>query len=116
MDPKSSPWPARYSLKTCAAAELTAAIPAGQPGIAVVYTKSKDAETVFLVLDSRAGSLRDLCEKRLATAKIPAGTPLTIAFKIIAPADASPESVSASCREQVIAAGELRRELRPAMR
>ena len=116
MDPKSSPWQTRFELKTCAAADIATAIPAAKPGIAVIYTKSKGDETIHLVIDSRAGSLRDLCAKRLETAKFPAGAPLTVSFKLIAPADSSAEAVSASCREQVIIAGALRRELRPAMR
>jgi len=116
MDPKSSPWQSRFELKTCAAADIATAIPAAKPGIAVIYSKAKGEETIHLVIDSRAGSLRDLCAKRLETAKLPADAPLTVSYKIIAPADQSPDAVSACCREQVIVAGALRRELRPAMR
>lgn len=113
---KSSPWQARFEFKTCAADQIASAIPANAPGVAVVYAKAGDAETIYLVLESRAGSLRDFCAKRLQTAKIPAASTLTISFKSMPPADASAEAVSACCREQVILAGELRRELRPAMR
>ena len=114
METKS--WQVRFELKTCTAEKVTTAIPAKALGVAVVYTKTEAGETIFLVLESRAGSLRDFCVKRLETAKIPAGTPLHISFKSIPIADKSPEAVSAACREQVILAGALRRELRPAMR
>lgn len=113
---ETKPWQDRFDLKTCAADKVSTAIASDAQGIAVVYAKAKSAETVFLVLESRAGSLRDLCVKRLQTAKIPPGTPLTVSFKIVTPADKSPEAVAAACREQVILAGQLRRELRPAMR
>ncbi|HEY9250718.1 MAG TPA: hypothetical protein VIO38_16375 [Rariglobus sp.] len=116
MDPKTSPWQTRFGLKTCAARDIATAIPAATPGIAVVYAPAADGETVYLVLESRAGSLRDLCAKRLSTAKIPAGVELTVAFKGMPASARSPEAVGAACREQVILAGELRRELRPAMR
>lgn len=113
---ETKPWQDRFGLKTCAADKTVTAIPPDAPGIAVVYAQTKTGETIFLVLESRAGSLRDLCVKRLQTAKLPPGTPLTVSFKIIGPDEKSPAAVSAACREQVILAGELRRELRPAMR
>ncbi len=116
MDTKTSPWQARFGLKTCAADELNTAIPPAALGVAVVYGKSAEGETIYLVLESRAGSLRDFCVKRLQTAKLPAASSLTVSFKAMTLADASAEAVSAACREQVILAGELRRELRPAMR
>ncbi len=113
----ASSWQARYELSTCAASEVSTAIPAGSPGIAVIYAKGKSqAEAIYLVLESRAGSLRDLCARRLATAKIPAGTSLLVAFRILAPESGDAEAVAASCREQLSLAGELRRALRPAMR
>ena len=113
---KSSPWQKRFGFTTCDATEVATAIPATALGVAVVYAKTDDAETIYLVLESRAGSLRDFCVKRLQTAKIPAASALTLSYKILPTADASPEAISAVCREQVILAGELRRELRPAMR
>ena len=116
MDPHTTPWQGRFELTTCAAGEIDPAIPAKALGIAVVYAKSDAGETIFLVLESRAGSLRELCAKRLETSKIPAGTPLAVSFKITPLADDSAEAVAAACREQVILAGALRRELRPAMR
>lgn len=116
MNTKSSPWQARFDLKTCAADEIDPAIPTTAPGVAVVYAESADGETIFLVLESRARGLRDLCIRRLQTAKIPADTQLKVSFKSIPLANTSPESVHAACREQVILAGELRRELRPSMR
>lgn len=109
-------WQVRFELKTCSAEKITTAIPAKARGVAVVYAVGAAGETIYLVLESRAGSLRDFCVKRLATAKIPAGTELSVSFKSSEATDASPEAVSAACREQVILAGALRRELRPAMR
>lgn len=113
---KTSPWQKRFGFKTCDAAKVATAIPATALGVAVVYAKADDGETIYLVLESRAGSLRDFCVKRLQTAKIPAASELTISYKVMPAADATPEAISAVCREQVILAGELRRELRPAMR
>jgi hypothetical protein len=113
---KISPWQTRFGFTTCTAGEIVTAIPEKALGVAVVYAKTKEGETIYLVLESRAGSLRDFCAKRLQTAKIPATGALTVSFKTMTPSDAMPESVSAICREQVILAGELRRELRPAMR
>lgn len=112
-----SAWAARFELTTCAASEIAEVIPPALPGVAVIYSCADDeTETIYLVLESRAGSLRDLCARRLETAKIPPGTALTVSFICLAPEGATPEAVAASCREQVILAGELRRALRPAMR
>ncbi len=116
MDIKTSPWQERFGLTTCAAGEIESAIPPAALGVAVIYAQSTAGDAIFLVLESRANSLRDLCVKRLQTAKIPPGAPLTVSFKAEILADASPEAVHAACRRQVILAGELRRELRPAMR
>ena len=113
---KTSPWQTRFGLKTCTAGAIATTIPPTALGVAVVYAKEAAGETIYLVLESRAGSLLDFCVKRLQTAKIPPASSLTVSFKSILPADASPEAISAVCREQVILAGELRRELRPAMR
>jgi len=115
MSSHTAPWQDRFELKTCTAEKLTA-IPAKALGVAVIYEKTEDGERTFLVLESRSRSLRDICAKRLATAKIPPGTPLTVAFKTLKLADTTAEAVSAACREQFILAGALRRELRPAMR
>ena len=112
----TSPWQTRFELKTCAADEISTAIPPAALGVAVVYANTDSGEIIYLVLESRAGSLRDFCAKRLQTAKIPPAAELTVSFKSMLPTDASPEAISAVCREQVILAGELRRELRPAMR
>jgi hypothetical protein len=116
MESKTSPWQARFGLKTCAATELNTAIPSAALGVAVIYAKAAAGEIIYLVLESRAGSLRDFCLKRLQTAKLPPASELTVSFKGALLADTSPETVSVACREQVILAGELRRELRPAMR
>lgn len=116
MDPKTTPWQKRFGLTTCAASELNTAIPATAVGVAAIYSKADDGEKTYLVLESRGSSLRDLCVKRLETAKIPAGTELIVSFKTLPLADKSPEAISAVCREQVIIGSEMRRELRPAMR
>lgn len=117
MNTKPAPWPARFGLTTCTAGEIATAIPPAAIGVAVIYALAAKEETVtFLVLESRAGSLRDLCARRLQTAKFPADASLLVSFRTIAPADSSSEAIHQACREQVILAGELRRELRPAMR
>ncbi len=113
---KTSPWQTRFGFTTCTADKIATAIPGKALGLAVVYEPTKAGETVYLVLESRSGSLRDLCAKRLQNAKMPATAALMVSFKLMTPTDASPEAVSTLCREQVILAGELRRELRPAMR
>jgi hypothetical protein len=116
MDNKTGAWQKRFELTTCPAGEIDSAIPPAALGVAVIYEQSAAGETIFLVLESRAGSLRDLCAKRMQTAKIPPATPLTVSFKSETLTDASPEAVHAACRRQVILAAQLRRELRPAMR
>jgi hypothetical protein len=102
MENKNSPWPERFGLTRCPAAGLDAAVAATALGIAVVYS----AETVFLVIESRARSLRAECARRLGT----------VAFLAEVLPEATREAVDAACRRQVILAGELRRALRPAMR
>ena len=91
-------------------------MPAEALGVAVIYGDSESGETIFLVLESRAQSLRSQCLKRLQTAKLPDAGTLQVAFKATALPDASAEAVHEACRQQVILGGELRRELRPAMR
>ena len=116
MENKPAPWPEHFGLTSCAASAIDPAIPAKAWGVAVIYAPAADRETVFLVLESRAGSLRELCAKRLGTAKLPAVGSLRVAFKAEALSDPSPAAVHAACRQQLILAGELRRTLRPAMR
>ena len=116
MDTKTMPWQERFGLTTCPALKIEAVIPPTALGVAVIYAPLPVGETIFLVLESRAGSLLDLCIKRLQTAKIPAGTPIMISYKAEILPSASPEAIHDACRKQVILAGELRRELRPAMR
>ncbi len=116
MDTKTTPWQERFGLTTCTALKIDTAIPPAALGVAVIYAPLPVGETIFLVLESRVGSLRDLCIKRLQTAKIPIGRPLMISFKAEILSSASPEAIHDVCRQQVILAGELRRELRPAMR
>jgi hypothetical protein len=116
MEKETATWQGRFGLTTCAATDVERAIPAEALGVAVIYVESTGSEKIFLVIESRAGSLRGQCVRRLQTAKLTAGTPLLVAFKADSLPDGSPEAVHAACREQVICAGELRRELRPAMR
>ena len=116
MDKNSAPWQQRYEMKTCAAEAVGTTIPPKALGVAVVYEEAGGVEKVLLVLESRSGSLRDVCLKRLQTAKLPTVGSLTVAFKGEQLPEASSEAVAAACREQVIFAGTIRRELKPAMR
>jgi hypothetical protein len=116
MDNKNTPWRERFGLKTCAAADLEKAVPEKALGVAVIYAVEGGAEKTWLVVESRAQSLREQCLKRLRTAKLPPVETLTVAYLAEALPESTPEAVHAACREQVILAGALRRELRPAMR
>ena len=109
-------WPTRFGLAICEATEIEKLMPADALGVAVVYARSGTEESVFLVLESRAGSLLAQCKRRLETAKFPPGATLQVAFKAESLLAPTPEAVHAACREQVLLAGALRRELRPAMR
>ena len=114
----TTPWQNRFELKTCKASDIEKVIPAAAVGVAVVYIAATGDvdEAIFLVIESRAGSLRDQCLKRLQTAKLPPVADLTVSFKTETLPDTKPETLDAMCREQVIFAAQLRRELRPAMR
>lgn len=116
MENKSATWQDRFGLTTCLASAIDPTIPPAALGVAVIYGQTPAGEKTFLVIESRATALRSQCERRLQTAKLPPHTQLSVAFKADLLPDASPEAVHAACREQVIFAGELRRELRPAMR
>ena len=116
METTPATWQTRFGLTLCPALQITDAIPATAQGVAVIYGAEGGAEKTFLVLESRTGSLRQLCEKRLQTAKLPPPVELNVAFKAETPGDLSPQAVHAACRAQVILAQQLRRELRPAMR
>jgi len=118
METKPATWQERFGLTTCAASDLEKAVPSKALGVAVIYSQATatEPEKIFLVVESRAGELRSQCTKRLQTAKLPPVTALTVSFKAEILPDASPEAVHAACREQVLLSGELRRELRPAMR
>ena len=111
-------WQDRFELKTCTGLEISKKIPAKDTGVAVIYAagSGKTSDKVFLVVESRAGSLRAQCLKRLETAKLPPVEELTLSFKTEKLPDTTPETLGAICREQVIFAAILRRELRPAMR
>ncbi len=116
METKPTTWQKRFDLTTCPAAKITTKIPATAQGVAVIYTQTDAGEKILLVLESRTSGLRSQCERRLQSGKLPPAEELTVSFKTEKPADTSPEAINAACREQVIFAGELRRELRPAMR
>lgn len=116
MEIKRTTWQERFGLTTCPAQEIDKAISPSAPGVAVIYTPTETGEKIILVLESRTGPLRNQCEKRLQTGKLPPTEQLKVAFKCELSSDTSPEAIHAACREQVIFAGELRRELRPAMR
>ena len=116
METKPTTWQERFGLTTCPAQEIDQAISPSAPGVAVIYTQTEAGEKIILVLESRAGGLRNQCEKRLQSGKLPPTEQLTVAFKCELLSDTSAEAVHAACREQVIFAGEIRRELRPAMR
>lgn len=116
MDIKTETWQERFGLTTCAAADVEAAIPANDLGVAVIHAMTAMGEKIFLVIESRASGLRSQCVRRLQTAKLTSGAPIMVSFRAESLPDASPEAVHAACRQQVILAGELRRELRPAMR
>ncbi len=118
METKPATWQERFGLTACAAADVEKAVPSKALGVAVIYSQAKGAEPekIFLVIESRAGELRSQCVKRLQTAKLPPIASLTVSFKAEILPDVSPEAVHAACREQIILSGELRRELRPAMR
>lgn len=118
MESNHPTWQEHFALTICPASALASTLASTALGVAVIYAPATtDAtETVFLVIESRARALLAECERRLSTAKLPPLASLLIAFKADVPTDATPESIHASCREQVIFAGELRRALRPAMR
>lgn len=116
MKTKLGTWQRRFGLTTCAAADIEKTIPASAPGVAVFYTTDTGGECIHLIVESRAGSLRSQCLKRLASAKLPPVAELTVSFTVESPNDSSPEAVHEACRKQVLLAAEMRRELRPAMR
>lgn len=117
MENKALPWQQRFGLTACPASALAEAIPARAFGVAVIYAQTAAGEQILLVVESRTGGLREQCLRRLQTAgKLPPIAELTVAFKAEPLPAQSPEAVSATCREQVIFASELRRALRPAMR
>ncbi len=116
MEPNTETWQKRYDLTTCSALKIDPKIPLTAQGVAVIYERTEPGEKILLVLESRTSGLRAQCEKRLASGKLPPTEQLTVSFHATTLPDQSPEAVHAACREQVIFAGELRRELRPAMR
>lgn len=117
METQDAGWQKEFGLKVCKVAELDRAIPKAALGVAVIYAvDDAGKQSTFLVLESRAAALSALCAKRLATAKIPEGTALQLAYKASVLKESTPEAVQEACREQVILASVLRRQLRPMMR
>lgn len=116
METKPASWQEHFSLTVCPASAIGREIPPTALGVAVIYAATSPREQIFLVIESRAGALLAQCQKRLQMAKLPALATLSVAFKAETLSDATPEAIHAACREQVIFAGEIRRELRPAMR
>lgn len=116
METKPATWPQRFELTTCPAAKIEKKIPPAALGVAVIYAETAAAETIFLVIESRARPLLTECLRRLQTAKLPPLASLTVSFQATVLPKSTPEAIHAACREQVILAGALRRELRPAMR
>src|SRR4051812_48978994 len=106
MENNPTTWQERFGLTTCAATALGESIPPAALGVAVLYARTAEGEKIYLVIESRAGSLRDQCARRLQTAKLPPASELTVAFKAGSLTEASPEAVHAACREQVLLAGE----------
>jgi len=109
-------WQDHFGLSTCSAGAIDSSIPPTALGVAVIYALAGEGEEIYLVLESRAGSLRDQCLKRLQSGKLPPTAKLTLSYKCEVLPDPTPEALQAACRQQVMLAGELRRELRPAMR
>ena len=116
MESKPAPWPQRFELTTCPATAIAEKIPPTAIGVAVIYAEAPAGEKVYLVIESRTRELLSACLRRLETAKLPPLEELTVAFRLTPPADPSPAAIHAACRAQVSLAGELHRELRPAMR
>lgn len=116
MKTKSPSWQEKFGLTVCPASSLQQTLPADAVGVAVIYEALSHSQTTYLVIESRTGSLRDLCAKRLSTAKLPPVSALTVAFKAESLPGASLEQMHAHCREQVFLGAELRRALRPSLR
>ena len=111
-----APWQERFGFTTCAASAIAKKIPARAHGVAVISETTATGEKAWLVIESRSNPLRAQCLKRLETAKLPPLASLTVSFLAAPLADKTPETLASVCRDQVILASQLRRELRPAMR
>lgn len=116
MASKITPWQEHHGLTICPATAIDPEIPAAALGVAVIYTRIGPAEKTFLIIESRAQSLRALCQKRLETAQLPPLAELTVAFKAEIVPDPSLSRLDAECRRQITLASTLRRSLRPALR
>lgn len=115
MDKQNQTWQERFGLSLCPAAELATVLPEPALGIAVLFAPGADGK-VFLVIESRASSLLQNCLRRFKTAPLPPLETLQVAFMMEEATDGSLEAVHEVCRRQVVMAGALRRELRPALR
>jgi len=111
-----APWQERFGFTTCAASAIAKKIPARAHGVAVISETTATGEKAWLVIESRSNPLRAQCLKRLETAKLPPLASLTVSFLAAPLADKTPDTLASVCRDQVILASQLRRELRPAMR
>lgn len=116
MDSPLPDWRKDFGLTVCEAASLEKAIPPQALGVAVITGATKTGETVYLVIESRSGSLLSVCQKRLQSGKLPPASALSVAYSCAVPTDATPDALKLICRQQVIQAAELRRRLRPSMR
>ena len=116
MAPKIAPWQDHHGFTLCPATAIDPEIPAAALGVAVFYTRIGPAEKTYLIVESRANSLRAQCLKRLATAQLPPATELTVAFKAEIVAEPTLTNLDAACRRQIMLASTLRRALRPALR
>ena len=116
MDTNQKAWQERFGFTVCDAGEVGKKLAKDLMGIAAIYAGTTSGDVVYLVVESRAGCLLTQIIRRLQTAKFPDGANLKVAFKAGVLPDKSPAAIHEACREQVIFAGALRRELRPAMR
>lgn len=115
-NPAGQSWQARFGLTVCPAVVAEQTIPQDAMGVAVVYAPHGDETKTYLVVESRAGALRGQLARRMGTAGLPAAGDLMVAYVVEASAGFSADELKEACQRQVIFAGEIRRELRPAMR
>jgi len=115
MASKITPWQEHHGLTICPATAIDPEIPAAAWRRRDLHAHGP-AEKTFLIIESRAQSLRALCQKRLETAQLPPLAELTVAFKAEVVPDPTLSRLDAECRRQITLASTLRRALRPALR